>query len=286
MFSVPLEEFRQRFRKMTPEEKAAHEAKMRPPGEHSAVSELVAWVKDKEGREQEVRIDLAERLKYWGGFYRRHNVDGAAPLPEKVKLTAEQKQKMQELMAEGFTQMIIIPENLVDDPQITKDAKGKITAKNPKYARLHAAMSAGYTGTYQGDNYKADGGLEGGQDRTKKFRIILTKDVRNLQDDAQFKATLGKSLADLEQSELKKYSGFSESAYLIYQREYFERTGKHLDEIGWTWLPDSSRPGFGRVSYANWDPASVQLLFSSRDRVYPYDSLGCRLAGSFEISGI
>ncbi|MBM2818250.1 MAG: 5 protein, partial [Parcubacteria group bacterium] len=68
-----------------------------------------------------------------------------------------------------------------------------------------------------------------------------------------------------------------------YQREYHKRTGKHLDEDGWTWLPESTRPVSRRVPYGLWGPGSERLSFYSFTRDLRYDGLGCRLAGSFEI---
>jgi hypothetical protein len=235
-----------------------------------------------EGRE--ISFDLKEQLETWRAFYQTHNIDWVT-LPETISVTEEQREQMQELMAQGFDKMLIIPEGLVDDPEITSDPKtGKPTSiKNEKYEKLHNLMTKDYNPTSTGSNYDQDGKFQGSKDQTMKLRIILTKDIQNLEDDPLLRATLNKSMDDLNANELTRYSGLSESVYLVYQREYFKRTGKHLDEKGWTWLPGSSRSLSFRLPCAYWGPAFARLCFDSDTAGYRSGSLGCRLAGSFEV---
>ncbi|MBM2818246.1 MAG: 5 protein, partial [Parcubacteria group bacterium] len=196
---------------------------------------------------KEISFDIKERLRYWGTFYRENKIDWVS-LPESIPLTSDQIAEMTRLMEQGFNHMIIIPENLVSEPTIATDSSGKPTSiTNPRYEQLHTLMSEGYNPTFTGGNYDADGKFQGSKDKTSKLRIILTKDVQNLKDDPVFNSTLKKSIEDLEKDELTKYTGLSESSYLVYQREYHKRTGKHLDEDGWTWLPESTRPVSRRV---------------------------------------
>ena len=234
-----------------------------------------------EGRE--IQINLKEQLKYWADFYKEENIDWVK-LPDEINLTPDQIEKMRALMAEGFDKLLIIPSGLVDEPTITKNSKGAPKSiSNPKYAKLHSLMSQGYNDTKTWGNYDEDGKFEGSKDKTTKFRLILTKDVQNLADDPLFKGTRNKSTEELEKDELTRYSGFAESTYLIYQREYFKRTGKHLDEEGWTWLTESDRPLSGRAAHVRWDPDDGRLYFDSSTRGNHFGFLGCRLAGSFEI---
>ncbi len=104
-----------------------------------------------------------------------------------------------------------------------------------------------------------------------------------MDDDALFKSTLKKSVEDLEKDQLTKFTGLSESTYLVYQREYFKRTGQHLDIKRATWLLASTRPSSGRVPVGDWDPSIGQLYFGSNARDSQDGLLGCRLAGSFEV---
>lgn len=235
-----------------------------------------------EGRE--ISFDLKEQLRYWSAFYTEHNIDWVS-LPETISLTREQISQMKELMEQGFDKMLIIPANLVGEPEITLDPDtGKPqTIKNEKYQKLHKLMSQEYNPTFTGRNYDSDGKFQGSQDTTTKLPIILTKDVQNLEDDPLFKETLNQSIDDLNANHLERFSGFSESVYLVYQREYFERTGKHLDKKGYTWLPESSRPLSSRVPGARWIPGYGGLRFNSYTPDYRLGHLGCRLAGVFEI---
>ena len=149
-------------------------------------------------------------------------------------------------------------------------------------------MSQGYKDkTYQASNYKADGSFGGSQDKTTKLRIILTQDIQEINQNELFKQTLGKSAdeieAMLETDDFKGLTGFAESEYLLFQRDYSNRTGQHLDTKGWTWLLSSGRPRSSRVPGAGWDPGGGGLGFFSGSRSHRYSSRGARLAGSFEI---
>jgi len=146
-------------------------------------------------------------------------------------------------------------------------------------------MSEGYEETYQGDNFKADGGFKGLKNTSDKLRIIMTKEVQNLRDDELLKKTLGKSVEDLENEETGIFAkegvrGIDAATYLVMQREYFKRTKKHLDEIGWTWLTENRRPVSGRVPYARWLPVYRWLEFHSHTPGPHAEGLGCRLASS------
>ena len=154
-------------------------------------------------------FNLKEQLRYWSSFYKGENIDWVS-LPETISLQEKQISEMKELMAQGFDKMLIIPENLVGEPEITLDpATGKPTSiKNDKYQKLHELMSKDYNTTSTGRNYDSDGKFQGSQDKTTKLRLILTKDVQNLEDDLLFKATLNKSIDDLKEDELKNTPAF------------------------------------------------------------------------------
>ena len=238
---------------------------------------------------KEISFNLREQIQYWSDFYEKSGVDWVSfPSKEEIlsAITPDQITEMRRLMSLGFDKLIIIPDNLVPEPTITVDSAGKPTAvSNPRYEQLHQLMSQGYNPTSTGGDYDNDGKFQGSKDKTAKLRIILTKDVQNLKNDPLFKQTLNQSVNQLTDGLFteKQVHGLSESEYLIYQKEYFKRIGKHLDEVGWTWLPESIRPLSGRVPSAGWYPGGSQLLFYSLTRGYQHGSLGCRLAGSFEI---
>jgi len=66
--------------------------------------------------------------------------------------------------------------------------------------------------------------------------------------------------------------------YLVFQRKYFEETGKHLDEDGWTWLATKSG---SRLVRSDWDPSDRQLNVNADDLDYQNDDLGARPSRSF-----
>jgi len=240
--------------------------------------------KTKEG--VEVKFELKERLEYWRKFYKSHGVNWVK-LPDYLSVSPEQAEAMEKLMAEGFNYMLIIPDGLVDEYREEIDpATGEKTPKNQKYADLHRIMSRDYERTYTSDNYDADGKFEGASDKRQEFRIILTKEVQNLEDDGLLKTTLNKSVEQMERvgGLLTQYEGLGESEYLIFARAYWEQSGKtkHLDEKGWTLLPGSRRPQSRRVPSARWNGG--QLSFYSDGPARHLGYLGCRLAGSFPIA--
>jgi hypothetical protein len=243
----------------------------------------------------EIRFELKEQAKYWNKFYKDEGVDWVPPIPEDIKVTAEQAADMKRLIKEyGFNKILIIPDNLVGEPEVEeyeeeKDGKTIIKKRLKKpaenYEKLHQLMSEGYEKTWTDSDYKNDGGFGGSNDSRKGFRVILTKEVQNLEDDELFNETLGKSVDDLSAEgglfKEKGLGGLTESEYLILQREYFRKTGKHLDEKGGTWLPASRRPVSGRAPSGGW--GGVHLYFNSNATDGLSDVLGCRLAGNFSV---
>ena len=156
-----------------------------------------------------IKFELKEQLEHWRGFYAKYKVDWIS-LPDEISVTAEQAAEMKKLMELGFDKMIIIPEGLVDEPTITTGADGKKTISNLKYEKLHKAMSAGYTATSTGGDYDDEGKFQGSKDNRTGFRIILTKDVQELDEDALLKKTIDKSIDQLDaDEELNKFGNTS-----------------------------------------------------------------------------
>ncbi|MDP3013031.1 MAG: hypothetical protein Q8M92_02230, partial [Candidatus Subteraquimicrobiales bacterium] len=238
---------------------------------------------------KEVRIEMAELARHWNKFYMDNGIDWIKPISEDIKLTVEQAKEMKRQIQElGFDWPMIIPAGLTGEPEFEAGADGKLELKKAdrKYIDLHEKMSEGYAETYQSDNYKDDGGIGATKDKRKGIRIILTKEVQTLGEDELFKQTIGQSVEDLEAGIFKdnQAGGLTESEYLVYQREYYKRTGKHLDdwkkEQTLTWLPESGRPVSGCVPYASWDTDYGQMVFHSSATTYQHGDLGCRLVGS------
>jgi len=228
-----------------------------------------------EGKE----INLEQELKYWQDFYEKQGIDWIE-LPKEIKLTKEQKEQLEAgaraLCPEGEydkLKLLIIPANLADTGE--------------RYAQIHEKMSQGYAATFEGSNFTEDGSFSGLKNKSNELRLILTKDIQNLADDELYKSTKGKSVDDLEaDGSIFKTSGLRGldiATYLVQQREYFERTEKHLDEDGYTWLTEHERPASGRVPSAGWFPDFSQLSFDAYSPDGHHDDLGCRLSSSLVI---
>ena len=248
---------------------------------------------------KEIKIELKKEAKHWNEFYEETGVDWAEAIPEDIKITAEEEKEMKRLIEElGFDKIIIIPDGLVGEPEFEEyeeevedpktkvkkmETKLRVKKADQKYIDLHEKMSVGYADTYQGNNYKKDGGIGATKDKRKGLRIILTKEVQTLGEDELLKATKGKSIKDLE----KGVTGLTEAEYLVWQKEYNKETGQHLDDWNkenvWTWLAGSERPVSGRVPVAYWFTDDDQVGFSSHATTNQVEYFGCRLAGSFKL---
>jgi len=228
-----------------------------------------------EGKE----IEINEELKHWQDFYAKEGIDWIE-LPKEIKLTTEQREQLEQgaqalCPDKDFEKLklLIIPANLAD------------TGDN--YSKLHEKMSEGYKETFQYSDFKADGSFPGLKNKSNELRLILTKDIQNLEDDELYKSTKGKSVDALEADggifQSTNLRGLDAATYLVYQREYFKRTAKHLDEKGWTWLTEHERPASGRVPYADWFPGVSRLSFGASSPVSHSGVLGCRLSSSLVI---
>lgn len=230
---------------------------------------------------KEIKFELKEQLKYWEKFYKDNGIDWV-DLPESISVSEEQAKEMKRLIEKhGFDKMIIIPEGLADN--------------GDKYEDLHQKMTVGlgYMKSEEWSLFKEDGGIKGLKNNSNKLRIILTKEVKELDEYKLFNETINKRLEKEEASEVditgimeeNKLEGLDLATYLILQGEYYKRTGQHLDEKLWTWITSMRRPSSGRVPDVYWDPAYSQLDFGSHTTVFRGGSLGCRLAGSFSARG-
>lgn len=86
--------------------------------------------------------------------------------------------------------------------------------------------------------------------------------------------TLGKSADEIDPDGTK---GCTLREYMLMQLAYFEETGKHLDEKGWT-LCTSSRLRSGGVADGGWSPSYRRVSFFWYNRDYSDPDMGARLA--------
>ena len=225
---------------------------------------------DQQGKqiEEEAEFNLDRSLAKWQAFYTKHKIDLPPDFEETMSDIWSRNEEAMKDEAEklGFDNVLMIPAGFTP-------------------AALHTPMSAGYNATHQGDNFKVGGSFQGVKE-SNQARIILLhkKNARNLYNDPTtlpiLKATLSKTAQELFDAGER----LTLSDYLLYQRAYFEESGQHLDESGWTWLPGSTVPNPGgglRFVYALWNPDDGQLAVYANDPANSHSRLGCRLSRLF-----
>ena len=225
--------------------------------EHKTVDE-----DGKEGREI-INIDFESKLLYSLEFFNKHKIKLPENFREQMKdvWTRNYEQIKKEIESKGFDEILLIPAGL-------------------DTADIHTKMSDGYSDTYKGGNFESGGSFGGVvEDKQAKIVLIHKNNAQNLKDHPELnKEKIGKKAEEYQ----KLGEGLSLTSYLIFQRQYFEVTGKHLDADGWTWLPGSTVPnpgGVSRVVLAFW--SSGRLLVDADAPGNSYPSIGCRLSRSF-----
>lgn len=197
-----------------------------------------------EGRE--VTFDLNYELKFWQDFYRDFGIDWGE-MPSEIIITKDQMQEMIRLIEKyGFDTMLIVPGNLV--PEMGEE----ISDENKEhYKNLCQKLIPNFS---ESELQQLD--LEKIVDERGYPRIILTKQVQNIEDDDLFRETQKKSVYDLE-NEIGVFAehdldGFSLAEYLALCRYIYEKYGQHLDNIGSTWLPRTQDEKENTSAYAGW----------------------------------
>ena len=263
-----------------------------------------SWTNPETGETREITISLQESLQTFKDFYRQH-LDLELTL-EQIKVFKDiwrqnKEEIRQEIAAYGYDTLLLIPENLPDLETLNTKLIETMPDDKTNTGRVRP--------TYQSDDFKQGGSWSGVKNTApSQPRLILTKGVQNIyhSQDPIMEATLGKNimaLTGLSQAEVEKKiqnneplpinfeadikgqkirisaEGLFLEEYLLHQRLYFDQTGKHLDEQGWTWLLKSLSGS--RVVFVGWDPAYRGLSVGADDPVSVSDSLGGRFSRSF-----
>lgn len=240
------------------------------------------------GKKEKIAVNPEKEFQNWTAFYEKHKIPVPDDFREQVEdIVGRNRPEMKKAVEQmGYDKIIIVPPNL-------------------SLAELHQKMSVGFNLTYESDDFKVEGGFSGvktsNSDRT---RIILVHErgAQNVRDNSIMKETLNKTLATVSQMAedgVQKlidkgepipfnvkvggkdfaFNGIDVLGYLIFQRDYFERTGKHLDEWGWSWLTGSSVGR--RVPCLGWNPGRGRLRASADGPGYQYGYLAPRPAAVF-----
>ncbi len=271
------------------------------------------WINPETNEQKEISVNIQEKIEEWQAFSQKHNLPPNShnryfkfirkfnkkhnlPSISQQEIMSIWKNNHQEIKAEiekyGYDNLLIIPEDMPDSEN------------------FHQQMTEGYANTYQLDNFKEGGGFARAKHtENRKTKIILCHNDQNIYENADAnvfgKETLGKNimqLSGLTQAEIEKRiqnqenipinfeaiingktiqieaEGLSLNVYLIFQRQYFEKNQKHLDEEGWTWLLKTFSAS--RVVDSGWYNDS-QLGVSAADSDASDGHLACRLSRSF-----
>jgi hypothetical protein len=220
------------------------------------ISEISADYEHPDSKIETITFDLEAKLAEFLSFYQKTTVDLPPDFADIVRNIWERNQtEIEEAIKQnGFDDMLIVPGGI----PIT-ELKDKMT------------MESGY---YESSNFTQGGSFAGVvSQNVDKPRLILVHKTQNLKDRPELKQTLNTKGQDVKLDE-----ALTLEDYLVFQRKYFEETGKHLDEDGWTWLATKSGT---RLVDSDWNPSAHQLTVRAYGLAFQIDNLGVRPARCF-----
>ena len=222
-------------------------------GKQSSV-EVIETTYNKES----ITLDLEQKIQEFIDFYKTNKIDTPADFEDSIRE---------------------IWENNIDDIQKAIEENGfneiLLMLANIPLSDLNSKMTEGYKAkTWESSNFTEGGGFARAKsENTDKPRIVLVHKVQNLKDNPELAKTLNVKGQDLKLDQILTLED-----YLVFQRKYFQETGKHLDENGWTWLATKSG---ARLVIADWYPSDEQVDVGAYDLGDRYEALGARPSRSF-----
>ncbi len=271
------------------------------------------WQNPETGETKEISINFEQEITRFEEFYLRHfNIAlDRSKIQEIIQKNLEEMKE--EIEKYGYDAILVIPENLPENEELNEKLIETMEEEVEENGRKEKKKVAK---TYQWENFKNNGSWQGAKSaEVPKTRIILLHSSQNLKDHPLLKATQGKSvpeLTGLSQEEIQKRiqnkeplpvnfqgtvenqkkekinvpieaEGLSMEEYLVFQRIFFEKEQKHLDEQeAWTRLLKSRLASL--VANAYWHPGNRQLSADADGPEYRHGNLGCRLSRSFSKS--
>jgi len=219
-------------------------------------SEIRAEYTRPDGKQETITLDLEAKLEDFLSFYQNTRVDLPPDFEDSIRDVWERNQTEMEQAIEqnGFDDVLIIPGNIP-----LTELKDKMT------------MESGY---YTGSNFDKGGGFAGAvSQNADKSRLILVHKTQNLKDRPELKKTL-----NIKGKDVKLDEALTLEDYLVFQKKYFEETGNHLDEDGWTWLATKSG---ARLVNSSWHPGARRLHVHAADLAHRIGDLGVRPSRCF-----
>jgi hypothetical protein len=209
-----------------------------------------------DGRKETITLDFEAKLQEFISFYQKTKIDLPVDFEDTVRdiLNRNQAEIEQAIEQNGFDDLLIILGN-VPLPDLAEKMKME-------------------SGNYTSSNFIEGGGFASAKSQNvDKLRLVLVHKTQNLKDRPELKQTLNTKGQDV-----KLDQALTLEDYIIFQRKYFEETGKHLDEEGWTWLATKSG---ARLVNSYWDPSNHQRDVDALDLTYQDGHLGVRPARCF-----
>ena len=207
-------------------------------------------------RSESITLNIESKLQSFLDFYQKNNINLPSDFVETVRDIWEQNQVeiQQAIEQNGFDDVLIVPPDL-------------------SLSDLSEKMKMG-NGYYEGSNFTAGGSFAGAvSQNVDRPHIVLVHKTQNLKDRPELSRTLNVKGQDVDMAQILPLED-----YLIFQKKYFEETGKHLDEVGWTWLATKSG---ARLVGSYWDPSRGKLGVSAYALGYRGSNLGARPSRSF-----
>ncbi len=209
-------------------------------------------------RQETINIDLEKKLHEFIALYKVTGVDLPPDFEDTISDVWERNETeiREAIEQDGFDEVLLIPGG-ISLPELSEKMK----------------MNNGY---YTSSNFDAGGGFASATSaEVDKPRIVLVhrSNAQNMKDRPELAQTLNIKGADVKIDQTPTLED-----YLVFQRKYFEETGKHLDEESWTWL--STKSG-ARLVISRWDPGDGRLHVGARDLDFRNGDLGARPSRSF-----
>ena len=210
-------------------------------------------------KKETITLNIEQKLQEFISFYDTNKIDVPSDFENTIRDIWEKNQdEIQKAIEEnGFDEMIIMPFNLE-----IGDLSEKLKMKNVYYDYIKSNSTV-----------ETLDGIPFSKKTPDKPRIVLVHKTQNLKDRPELKASL-----NIKGKDVKLDQALTLDEYIVFQKKYFEETGKHLDEDGATWT--STKAGT-RLVYSYWHPGHDKLAVGADALGYQNGTLGVRPSRSF-----
>jgi hypothetical protein len=222
----------------------------------SQTPEISASYTHPDGKKETITLDLEAKFQEFLSFYQKTKVDLPPDFENTIRdiWNNNQTEIEQAIEQNGFDEMLIIPGSIP-----LTDLAEKTKMEN---------------GNWESDNFKAGGSFAGAvSQNVDKPRLVLVHKTQELTERPELASTL-----NIKGQDVKLDQTLTLEDYLVFQRKYFEETGKHLDEKKYVWLATKSGT---RLVHSRWNPAHRKLDVYAVDLGYQGGNLGVRPSRCF-----